>query len=126
MMEFVLFAGLLGLVYIIVLAWAIMDCANSRRSTAEKLLWIAIMAIFHFIGVLAYVLSSRNKGDSRMKKKKLLRSKNRIIAGVCSGIGEYFEVDPTLVRLLWILATLFSFGSAVLVYIIAWIIIPEK
>jgi phage shock protein C len=58
--------------------------------------------------------------------KRLYRSKtNRIIAGVCSGIAEYFNVDPTLIRLLWLLFSL-SGGAGVLAYVIAWIIIPEE
>jgi len=57
---------------------------------------------------------------------KLYRSKsNRIIAGVCGGLGEYFKVDPTLIRLLWVLLSL-SGGAGVVAYIIAWIIIPEE
>jgi phage shock protein C len=57
--------------------------------------------------------------------KKLYRSKkNRIIAGVCGGIGEYLDVDPTLIRLLWALFSLNGVGIAG--YIIAWIIIPEE
>ena len=59
--------------------------------------------------------------------KKLYRSKKqRIIAGVCGGIGEYSKIDPTVVRLLWILGTLISFGAGIIAYIIACIIIPEK
>ena len=59
---------------------------------------------------------------------KLYRSKkNRIIAGVCGGIGEYFKIDPTLVRLLWLFISMVSAGVGGLVaYIIAWIIIPEE
>jgi phage shock protein C len=58
-------------------------------------------------------------------RKRLYRSKRkRMIAGVCGGIGEYINVDPTFIRLLWILFT-FAYGSGVLAYIIAWIIIPE-
>ena len=58
--------------------------------------------------------------------KRLYRSKtNRIIAGVCSGIAEYFDIDPTLIRLLWLLFSLGG-GAGVLAYIIAWIIIPEE
>ncbi len=58
--------------------------------------------------------------------KRLYRSKkNRVIAGVCGGIAEYFNVDPTIIRLLWILFAL-AFGSGILAYIIAWVIIPEK
>jgi phage shock protein C len=59
---------------------------------------------------------------------KLYRSKkNRIIAGVCGGIGEYFTVDPTIIRLLWLLISIVSAGAGgVVAYIIAWIIIPEE
>ncbi|HEY3362273.1 MAG TPA: PspC domain-containing protein, partial [Methanosarcina sp.] len=58
---------------------------------------------------------------------KLYRSKkNKIIAGICGGIGEYFKVDPTLIRLLWVLISVMGMGSGVVAYIIAWIIIPEE
>jgi len=58
--------------------------------------------------------------------KKLYRSrKNSMIAGVCGGIAEYFDIDPTLVRLLAILIV-FLGGVGILAYIIAWIIIPEN
>ena len=58
--------------------------------------------------------------------KKLYRSKNnRRVAGVCGGIAEYFDIDPTLVRLLALLFILLG-GAGVITYLIAWIIIPEK
>ena len=58
--------------------------------------------------------------------KKLLRSKkNKVLAGVCGGVGEYLNVDPVIVRLIWVIVTLVSFGAGLLAYIIAWIIIPE-
>lgn len=58
--------------------------------------------------------------------KRLYRSKNeRMIAGICGGIANYFQVDPTLIRLAWILFV-FMGGSGILAYIIAWIIIPEN
>ena len=58
-------------------------------------------------------------------KKKLYRSReNRVIAGVCGGIAEYFDIDPTLVRLAWVLFCVLG-GSGLLAYIIAAIIIPE-
>ena len=60
------------------------------------------------------------------KNKKLLRStKNRMVAGVCGGIGEYFGVDPTVIRLVWVIFTLISMGAGIIAYIIAWIIVPE-
>lgn len=58
--------------------------------------------------------------------KRLYRSKtDRVLGGVCGGIGEYFNTDPTLIRLLWVVFTLAG-GAGLLAYIIAWIIIPEK
>ena len=58
--------------------------------------------------------------------KKLYRSdRNRMIAGVCGGIAEYFGIDPTLVRLGFV-ALSFMFGGGVLVYILAAIIIPKE
>jgi len=58
--------------------------------------------------------------------QKLYRSrKNRMIAGVCGGIGEYFEIDPTIVRLLWVLLILMG-GAGIFLYIAAWIIIPQS
>lgn len=58
--------------------------------------------------------------------KRLYRTpKDRILGGVCGGIGKYFDIDPVIVRLIW---ALFSFvvGFAVIVYIIAWIIVPKE
>jgi len=61
-----------------------------------------------------------------MAKKRLYRSNDRKIAGVCGGIAEYFDVDPTLIRLVWVVFTVLSFGAGILAYILAWIVMPEK
>lgn len=50
---------------------------------------------------------------------------NKTFSGVCGGIGEYFKVDPTLIRLLWVLITLGSLGLGIIGYIIAAVIIPD-
>ena len=61
-----------------------------------------------------------------MYEKKLYRSRrNRMIAGVCGGLGEYFKVDPNLIRLLWVLFS-FAGGAGILAYIVAYFIIPER
>ena len=62
------------------------------------------------------------------KNKRLCRvaKKDSMIGGVCAGIADYFEIDPTLIRLLWVLITIFSFGTGVLVYLILWMIMPRK
>lgn len=58
--------------------------------------------------------------------RKLVRSKeNRMLCGVCGGVGEYLNVDPTIVRLIWLLCSMASCGTGLLVYIIAAIVIPE-
>ena len=60
------------------------------------------------------------------KMKRLYRSgKEKIIGGVCGGLGDYFAVDPTLIRLLWVIFIL-AFGTGLLAYLIAWIIIPKN
>ena len=62
-----------------------------------------------------------------MGQKKLYRSmSNRMICGVCGGIGEYFNIDPTLIRLLWVLLSMGSCGTGLLIYIMAAVIIPEN
>ncbi len=61
-----------------------------------------------------------------MSQKQLYRSlKDRRIAGIAGGLAEYFQVDSTMVRLLWLLS-IFIGGGGVLAYLIAWIVIPEK
>jgi phage shock protein C len=59
-------------------------------------------------------------------QRKLMRSRsNSKIAGVCGGLGEYLEIDPTLIRLIWFILIFFG-GTGVLAYIIAWIVMPEE
>jgi len=58
--------------------------------------------------------------------KKLYRLKSdRKVAGVCSGIGQYFNIDPTIIRLLWVMS-IFCFGGGIIAYILAIIIIPVE
>lgn len=60
-------------------------------------------------------------------EKKLYRSrKNRVLGGICGGIGEYFEVDPVLIRVLSIVGAFITSGILVFAYIVSWLIIPEK
>jgi phage shock protein C len=59
--------------------------------------------------------------------KRLYRSrKERMLGGVCGGLGEHIDVDPTVIRLIWAVITLLTIGTGLLVYLIAWIIIPEE
>lgn len=61
-----------------------------------------------------------------MKDKRLLKSSsNRMISGVCGGIGEFFGIDPTVIRLIWAILTFCGLGSGILIYIIAAVVVPE-
>lgn len=60
-----------------------------------------------------------------MEKKKLHRSTtDKKIFGVCGGIAEYFNIDPTVVRLIWALAVVFA-GTGLLAYLLAALVMPE-
>ena len=63
--------------------------------------------------------------DNNMKELK--RSlQNRKICGVCGGIGEYLNIDPTVIRLIWVLVTIASCGTGLIAYIIAALVMPES
>lgn len=59
--------------------------------------------------------------------KQLYRTiQERMLGGVCGGLGKYFDIDPTVIRLFWVVVTVLSVGTGILVYLLAWIIIPEE
>ncbi|MCP9754605.1 PspC domain-containing protein [Lacihabitans sp. CCS-44] len=60
------------------------------------------------------------------KKLKRTIGKEAMFMGICGGLGKYFDLDPTIVRILVALTTFFSFGSLILVYIILAFIIPKE
>lgn len=60
-----------------------------------------------------------------MEKKLRKSAASKMICGVCGGIGEYFNIDPTVIRLIWAILTICGIGSGIIVYIIAAIIMPE-
>lgn len=58
--------------------------------------------------------------------KKLFKSDtDKKLCGVCGGIAEYFNIDSTIVRLIWAVVTLFGFGTGLLVYILAALVMPS-
>ena len=59
-----------------------------------------------------------------MAEKKLTRSNNKMIGGVCAGIADYLGLDPTIVRIAWILTVFFA-GFGILLYLILWIVMPK-
>lgn len=62
-----------------------------------------------------------------MYEKKLTRSHDQVIAGVCAGLAEYFGWDIALVRILYLVLSIFSAGfPGLLIYIILWIVMPDS
>jgi len=103
--------------------------------------WAPINAVFQFImtiawplaliagGVLLLIAGKRGTiGSVDVRGKRLYRSRSdRMIGGVLGGLGTYLGIDPTWVRIAYvILAVLTSFGPAILVYVLAMIIVPEE
>ena len=60
-----------------------------------------------------------------MKKRLYKSSTDKKVCGVCGGIANYFDVDPTVIRLIWVIFTLVG-GSGLIAYIIAAIIMPDE
>jgi len=105
-----------------------------------------LFAFFVFVGYIILILKllidkpfyrdeieaeekSRNVSQTSAAKyspNRLYRSgTDRVLGGVCGGIAEYLGIDPVIIRILWIVATL-AWGAGILLYIIAWIIIPRN
>ena len=62
-----------------------------------------------------------------MESKRLYKSRTDIkIDGICSGVAKYFNADPSIVRLIWAAATLFTGGSGIVIYIICSLVIPRE
>lgn len=98
--------------------------------------WTIIWAVFLiFIGLLLIFASNKYRAGSGQGEetayftsilKQIYRSRdNRMIAGVCGGLGEYFKIDPSIVRLLWVFAAFTSAGLGVLIYVILIFVFPE-
>jgi len=97
-----------------------------------------LVSIFLLLVIIFYLLliikeSKGSKGGTYMDWekeqdiKRLYRSnKEKLLGGVCGGIAEYFKIDPVIVRIIWVIIAIASLGTAILVYIILWILIPRN
>jgi len=60
-------------------------------------------------------------------QKQLVRPREgRMIAGVCAGVGQFFGFDANIVRIIFAVLTIFSAGAAALIYLVAWVVVPEE
>ncbi len=109
--------------------------AGSLYSTfiLPGLVWhFAFPGVLTALGVgllLGWLLTRSRETAARVpppESSRLYRSRDqRIFAGLCGGLGEYFRIDPNLVRLLWVVLGLASFGLALLLYVLLYILVPE-
>jgi phage shock protein C len=100
-----------------------------------RLLWVlGSIAGAIVCGVIAYVVAwiimpeGADEGVPAVQDRRLRRSTtDRQIAGVCGGMAEYFDTDPTLVRLIWVVLSIFGGAiiGGVIAYALAWLIIPK-
>jgi len=89
-----------------------------------KLFWPLVLiglGIVMVIGLSGQAWRRGGLGSGR----PLYRSRDRMVAGVCGGLAEYLEIDPTLIRVLWVFGTLASFGLGVLAYLALMLMMPE-
>jgi phage shock protein C len=72
-------------------------------------------------------MNTTEQNSGQTPHKKLYRSRtNRMLGGVCAGVGEYFDIDPTVIRIVWLLVVVFTgFVPGALVYLIMLLIVPE-
>ena len=72
------------------------------------------------------VISGRKITKKMAEYKKLYRSKDKKICGVCGGLANYFELDPVLLRLLWVILTFASCSIGLIAYLVCALIIPQE
>ena len=60
------------------------------------------------------------------RSRRLVRSDNRMIGGVCAGVADYLGVDVTLVRLIAVVAAVLGFGTLIVAYLVAWVLMPQS
>jgi len=62
-----------------------------------------------------------------LARKRLIRPRqNRKVAGVCAGFAEYFDLDVTLVRVVWLISVFLGVGLTLIAYLVAWIVMPDE
>ena len=104
-------------------------------ATLVRILWIVLSIVPGAIlfGLIAYVAAwmiipeARSRDTAASTRRRLTRSRTDVkLAGVCGGLAEYFDVDSTPVRLLWVVLTIFP-GAIVcgaVAYVVAWLVMP--
>jgi phage shock protein C len=90
--------------------------------------WQSVWAIILIIiGALLLFNRTKEAAGGEVTSKKLYRSKTqKMISGVCGGLAEYFDIDVSIIRVLWVLGTVISAGIGIVAYIIMYFVFPEQ
>ena len=93
-------------------------------------LFAIITAVIPFLIIYTaaiFIIPLEPQGIEVPEMKKLYRSDKKMLAGICAGISDYFAVDVTFVRLIFVIITILTaVVPMVLLYLIAWVIVPKK
>jgi phage shock protein C len=88
---------------------------------------LAFPILFVLLGFVLIVASKKGRetGEPALRERRLVRApEGRMVSGVCAGLGNFFDVDPAIVRLLWVVGSLLSLGAGVLLYLILLVVMP--
>ena len=64
-------------------------------------------------------------GPASVPRRLVRRTDDKVLGGVCAGLADHLGIDPTLVRVLTVLVTVLGFGSVIIAYLVAWVIVPK-
>jgi phage shock protein PspC (stress-responsive transcriptional regulator) len=126
------FLLMLGIVLVIIGVLALIPISFLSHFLSFKIKivpFFQVLSALAFIALGLYVISGylKKENSENSDQKVLSRSiTNKKFLGVCAGIAEYFKIDPTVVRVVWILFSFISFGIAVIVYFVLGIILPNE
>jgi phage shock protein C len=95
-----------------------MVCANCQKEIAD-----GSKFCYNCGAQLAGGPAAPAPGAAPAAKRLMRSSRDKKIGGVCAGLADYFDIDPTIVRVVWLLAILFG-GTGLLAYVILWIVLP--
>lgn len=86
---------------------------------------IILIVVIVILSILKNAIIKRNRAQSWGGKRIERSSSNKIIGGVCGGLGQFLDIDPTILRCIWALAILFA-GLGLPIYLMCWIAIPKE
>lgn len=95
-----------------------MTCQNCQKEIAE-----GSKFCYNCGAQQVGVAGSASPGIAPVVKRLMRSSRDKKIGGVCGGLAEYFDVDPTIIRVVWLLA-IFLGGTGLLAYLVLWIVLP--